>query len=85
MFGNVDETPHPGRAEFSRAPEQGRPRDTYFSRRKLVQPSPPSAASTRMRTSSTNFMTGADRSSRDSPAIKMLRARAPRHGYGLRD
>src|SRR5262249_61150732 len=40
-------------------PRLGPPRGTSFSRRKLVQPSPPSPASTRTRTSSTNFMTGA--------------------------
>src|SRR5262249_30629952 len=41
------------------SPPFGPPRGTYFSRRKLMQPSPPSPASTRTRTSSTNFMIAA--------------------------
>src|SRR5437016_6112080 len=38
------------------SPPLGPPRGTYFSRRKLMQPLPPSPASTRISTSSMNFI-----------------------------
>jgi hypothetical protein len=38
-------------------PPFGPPRGTYFSRRKLTQPRPPSPAKTRILVSSINFMT----------------------------
>ena len=66
------------------SPPSGPPFGMYFSRRKLTQPLPPSPASTRIWTSSTNFIGNRHLNSKNRYAITVIRALRARRIWPMR-